>query len=138
MDINRCTEKVQEALRTAQSKAVRLSNQQIDVEHLMSSLLEQEGGLAASVLNKADVNSGSLKSRLDQDLERLPKLSTPTGGPDQVYVATRLAKLLTDAEDEAKALKDEYVSVEHVLLAATADSGSTAASSESSASRESA
>jgi ATP-dependent Clp protease ATP-binding subunit ClpB len=118
MDINRFTEKAQEAVRSAQSKAVRYGQQQIDVEHLMAALLEQEGGLAPSILAKAGVNVQSLGRRIEAELDRLPKVSGPSGGPDQVYVSSRLNRLLTAAEDEAKKLKDEYVSVEHLLLAA--------------------
>ncbi len=125
MDINRFTEKLQEALRAAQSKAVRNGNQQIDVEHLIAALLEQEGGLAPSILNKADINPAALDRRLEQEIEKLPKVAGPSGGPDQVYITGRLQQLLTRAEDEAKRLKDEYVSVEHVLLAATEDQGAT-------------
>jgi len=118
MDINRFTEKAQEAVRSAQSTAVRYGQQQIDVEHLMAALLEQEGGLAPSILAKAGVNVPSLTRRIEAELERLPKVSGPSGGPDQIYVSQRLNRLLTAAEDEAKKLKDEYVSVEHLLLAA--------------------
>jgi ATP-dependent Clp protease ATP-binding subunit ClpB len=125
MDINRFTEKLQEALREAQSKAVRNGNQQIDVEHLIAALLEQEGGLAPSILNKADINVPALARRIQQEIDKLPKVSGPAGAPDQIYITARLQQLLTRAEDEAKRLKDEYVSVEHVLLAATEDTGAT-------------
>jgi ATP-dependent Clp protease ATP-binding subunit ClpB len=125
MDINRFTEKLQEAVRSAQSHAVRNGNQQIDVEHLFAALLEQEGGLAPSILNKADINTAALTRRIEQEIDKFPKVSGPSGGPDQVYITTRLQQLLTRAEDEAKRLKDEYVSVEHILLAATADPGPT-------------
>ena len=123
MDINRFTEKLQEAIRSAQSKAVRYGHQQIDVEHLLAALLEQEGGLAASILQKAGVNPESLLHRLEADLDRMPKVSSPSAAPDQVYVTGRLNRLLTTAEDEAKKLKDDYISVEHVLLAALDDGG---------------
>src|SRR5579863_8698054 len=119
MDINRFTEKLQEAIRSAQSKATRYGNQQIDVEHLLSALLEQEGGLAPSILAKAGIQVEPLARRLEAEIEKLPKVSGPSGGPEQVFVTTRLNKLLTVAEDEARQLKDEYISVEHVLLAAT-------------------
>jgi ATP-dependent Clp protease ATP-binding subunit ClpB len=125
MDINRFTEKLQEAIRSAQSKAVRYGNQQIDVEHLLAALLEQEGGLAPSILAKAGVNIEALQRRLESELDRLPKVSGPAGAPDQIYISGRLNKLLTNAEDEARKLKDEYISVEHVLLAAMDDSGAT-------------
>jgi ATP-dependent Clp protease ATP-binding subunit ClpB len=125
VDINRFTQKAQEAIGSAQTKAVRYSHQQVDVEHLLASLLEQEGGLATSVFNKADINSDSLKRRVEQELERLPKVSVPAGGPDQIYVTGRLNRLLAQAEDEAKKLKDEYISIEHLLLAMTEDAGAT-------------
>jgi ATP-dependent Clp protease ATP-binding subunit ClpB len=123
MDANRFTEKVQLALQAAQSKTVSLGNQQIDIEHLLLVLLEQEDGLAPAILKKADVPVEGWKSRLEQELNRLPKVSGASGGPDQVYITGRLNRLLTQAEDEAKRLKDEYVSVEHLLLAITDDGG---------------
>jgi ATP-dependent Clp protease ATP-binding subunit ClpB len=125
MDINKLTEKLQEALSSAQSKAVRYSHQQVDVEHLLLALLEQERGLATSILNKANVDVESLKRNIEQELARLPKVTGPTGEPGQVYVTSRLNRLLTEAEDESKRLGDQYVSVEHVLLAMTDDTGPT-------------
>jgi ATP-dependent Clp protease ATP-binding subunit ClpB len=123
MDIHRFTEKLQEAIPASQSKALRYSHQQIDVEHLLLSLLEQEGGLASSILTHAGVNAAGVATRLEQELDRMPKVTGPTGAPDQIYVTPRLNRLLTAAQDEAKKLKDEYVSVEHVLLAAVDDGG---------------
>ena len=125
MDFNRLTEKVQSALQAAQSKAVRNGQQQIDIEHLLAALLEQEGGLALSLLLKADFPAETLLRRLDQEIARLPKVSTPAGTPDQVFITARLQRLLTQSEDEAKRLKDDYVSVEHLLLALTDDTGFT-------------
>jgi ATP-dependent Clp protease ATP-binding subunit ClpB len=125
MDINRFTEKAQQALQAAQSKAVRFSHQQIDVEHLLAALLEQEGGLAPAILNKTDVRTEGLRQRLEQELDRLPKVSGSSGAPDQIYVTGRLNRVLTQAEDEARRLKDEYISVEHILLAMTDDGGVT-------------
>src|SRR5450631_217646 len=118
MDFNRFTEKLQEAVRAGQGKAVRYGNQQIDVEHLLAALVEQEGGLASSILTRAGVNVEALGKKLTAELERLPKVSGSASGLDQIYVTPRLNKLLTAAEDEAAKLKDEYISVEHVLLAA--------------------
>ena len=123
MDFNRLTEKVQEALRSAQTLAVRLSHQQVDVEHLLSALLDQEGGLAPSILKKAGVNVEPLAQRITKELDRLPKVSNPSGGVDQFYVTTRLTRIAVEAEDEAKRMKDDYVSVEHFLLAMTGDTG---------------
>jgi ATP-dependent Clp protease ATP-binding subunit ClpB len=123
MDINRFTEKAQEALSAAQGHAIRASHQQVDVEHLLLALLEQERGLAVSILAKAGVQPDVVKRRTEQELERLPKVSSPSGGADQVYITGRLNRLLTQAEDEAKRLKDEYISVEHLLLAMSEDKG---------------
>ncbi len=125
MDFNRFTEKLQEAVRAAQAIAVQHGNQQIDTEHLMLALLDQQGGLAPSILNKADIRVDALRARVQQEVDRMPKVSGAGGGPDQVYVTNRITKLLSQAEDEAKRLKDEYISVEHVLLAATEDAGVT-------------
>jgi len=123
VDINRFTQKLQEALGAAQSKAVRHGNQQVDVEHLLLALLEQEPGLAVSALNKANIDVQALKQRVEHELEKLPKVSSPGGTADNVYISGRLNRLLTQAEDESKKLGDQYVSVEHVLLAITDDSG---------------
>ncbi len=123
MDFNRFTEKVQESLRTAQTHALRMQNQQVDVEHELVALLDQPNGLAPAILKKAEVQPDALKQRLEQEINKLPKVSTQSGGPDQIYVTTRLTKLFADAEAEAKKSKDDFLSVEHVLLAALEDTG---------------
>ncbi|MBI3279163.1 MAG: ATP-dependent chaperone ClpB [Acidobacteria bacterium] len=123
MDFNRFTEKVQEALPAAETNAVRLNNQQVDVEHLFLALLEQEGGLAPSILAKADLPLEAMHRRFEQEIEKLPKVSGPGGAPEQIYITGRLQRLLAQAEDEAKRLRDEYISVEHLLLAITGDAG---------------
>ncbi|HWQ36657.1 MAG TPA: ATP-dependent chaperone ClpB [Blastocatellia bacterium] len=125
MDINRFTEKAQQALSAAQTRAARYSHQQVDVEHLLAALLEQERGLAVSIFTKAGIHADDLKRRVEQELERMPKVSGPSGAPDQIYVTARLNRLLAQAEDEAARLKDDYISVEHLLLAMTDDSGTT-------------
>ncbi|MGD0015499.1 MAG: Clp protease N-terminal domain-containing protein, partial [Bryobacteraceae bacterium] len=122
MDINRFTEKAQDALHDAQSLATRHGNQQVDVEHLLAALLDQEDGLAGAILGKAGIQTAGLVQRLGQEIERLPKVSGPSGGPDQLFVTVRLSRLLAQAEEESRRLKDEYISVEHLLLAMTDDS----------------
>ena len=124
MDINRFTQKAQEAISSAQTKATRYSHQQVDVEHLLATLLDQENGLATSILSKGGINVDSFKRRLEQELERMPKVSQGGGAPDQIYITGRLNRLLAQAEEEAKKIKDEYISVEHLLLAMTDDGGS--------------
>jgi ATP-dependent Clp protease ATP-binding subunit ClpB len=123
MDINRFTEKGQEAVRAAQTLATRYSNQQIEVEHLMLALLEQQGGLVPSILTRAGVNVEPLKQAVEQEINRMPKVSGPSGPVDQVYITARLNKVFVAAEDEAKKLKDDYISVEHLLLAILDEGG---------------
>src|SRR6185295_8979564 len=106
MDPNRFTEKTHEALQAAQSLALRNGHQQIDVEHLLRALLSQEGGLAGAVLSRAGASTDLLARKLDEELDRLPKVSGPSAGSDQVRVTGRLNRVLTQAEDEAKKLKD--------------------------------
>jgi ATP-dependent Clp protease ATP-binding subunit ClpB len=123
MDINRFTQKAQEAISSAQTKAARYGHQQVDVEHLLASLLDQEGGLASSIFGKLSIHMDGLKRRVEQELERMPRVSQSAGAADQVYVTSRLNSLLAQADGEAKKLKDEYISIEHILLAMTDDSG---------------
>ncbi|MCC6418722.1 MAG: ATP-dependent chaperone ClpB [Gemmataceae bacterium] len=121
MDMNQLTERSQEALQSAHRLAARFHNQQMDVEHLLLALLDQERGLAAALLSKAEVAVEAVKVRLQRELEKLPQV---TGGTaDDIRVASRLTRLLDRAADEAKGLKDDYVSVEHLLLALLDDTG---------------
>src|SRR5580658_5045238 len=121
MDFNRFTEKLQVGVKAAQSLAAQRGQQQLDVEHLLLALLDQDGGLAQSILLKAGLKLEDVHRRLSQELDKLPKVSGSAAAMDQVYVTARLQKLLTEAEREAKHLKDEYISVEHILLAATGE-----------------
>ncbi len=123
MDMNRLTEKAQEALASAQRLAVRGGQQQVDVEHVLAALLEQENGLAASILRKANVEVERVRSRVEQELSRLPKVSGAAAEEAGIQITGRLNRLLTRAEDEAKRFKDDYVSVEHLLLALIEDGG---------------
>src|SRR5438128_805656 len=123
MDLNRFTEKAQEALAGSQQLAVRLGHQQVDVEHLLLSLLDQEQGLAPAILTKAQIPVDALKLRVHRELEKLPRVSGPSGEPEQVHVSPRLNRVLVQAQDEAKRLTDDYVSVEHLLLAVSDDKG---------------
>jgi ATP-dependent Clp protease ATP-binding subunit ClpB len=119
MDINRFTEKAQEALQAAQKIAARYEQQQVDVEHLLLVLLRQEPGLAPAILRKANVNLDGLRQRAEREIDRLPKVSGATGE----NISSRLNRVLNRAEDEAKSFKDDYVSVEHLLLALLDDGG---------------
>jgi ATP-dependent Clp protease ATP-binding subunit ClpB len=120
-DVNRMTTKLQEGLQQASALATRRNHQGIDVEHLLAALLDQEGGLAASLLDMAGVHARSVREALERELDRRPQVKGPAAGPSQAYLTQRLGQVLAKAEDEMRALKDEYMSVEHVLLAALAE-----------------
>ena len=117
MDLSKFTEKSQSALMEAQNIATRNQHQSVDVEHLMLSLLEQEAGLVPRLFEKAKVAPDLLKNEVEKELGRIPRVSGDTTTGQGLYVTQRLNKLLVKAQDEAKRLKDEYVSVEHLALA---------------------
>jgi ATP-dependent Clp protease ATP-binding subunit ClpB len=117
MDPNRLTQKCQEALHDAQSLAVRRGHQEVDVEHLLAALADQPEGLLPRLLNKMDVPLEALRAELGRELDRRPQVGGPGAQPGNVYVTGRLNQVLVKAEDEAKRLRDDYVSVEHVVLA---------------------
>jgi ATP-dependent Clp protease ATP-binding subunit ClpB len=123
MDFNRLTEKSQEAIRQAQTTAQNYGNQQVDIPHLVLALLEQEGGLAPSILLRADVSLDKLHRRFLQEVEKMPKVTGSAVRADQIYITNDLSRLMVTAEEEAKRLKDDYVSVEHLLLAASENQG---------------
>ena len=117
MDLNRLTEKAQDVIRGAQALAQRHGHAQIDVEHLAAALLGQDGGVAPRIVDKAGGNAASIVQRLQQALDGLPRVSGPGAPAGQVYISPRVNDVLARAETEAQRMKDEYVSVEHLLLA---------------------
>jgi ATP-dependent Clp protease ATP-binding subunit ClpB len=117
MDMNAFTQKSQQALSEAQALAVRMGHQQVDAEHLLLALLQQEQGLVPRLLEKAGYDAGSYATQLEQEMARQPRVSGPGSQPGSIYVTPRLNEVLVRAQDLAKSLKDEYVSVEHVFLA---------------------
>ena len=119
MDLNKFTEKAQQAVAGSQKLAARMSHQQLEPEHLLLALLDQEKGLAAAILEKAGVSVDAITVKAQRDLEKLPRVT----GDVEPRLTQRLIKLIDAAETEAKKLKDEYVSVEHLLLAMADDSG---------------
>src|SRR5436305_6633867 len=127
MDINKLTQKSQEALSSAQTKALRFGHQEVDAEHLLLALLEQPEGLIPRLLGRMDVAAPQLAADIERELSRRPSVSGPGAEAGKVYITQRLQQLLVRAEDEAKRLKDEYVSVEHLFLALIDEGGKTAA-----------
>ena len=118
MDLNRFTQKSQEALQDAQSQAVRRGNTEVDVEHLVVSLLKQQNGLVPRLFEKMELQVEPFLAEVEKELDRRPKVSGPGIEPGKVFLTPRLGQLFVKAEEEAKRLKDEYVSVEHLMLAA--------------------
>ena len=117
MDINRFTQKSQEALQAAQTLAVRFGHIEVDGEHLLLALLEQEGGLVPRLVARLDLEPQALIQAVREGLQRLPAVSGPGAEPGKVFVTQRFSTLLVRAEEEARRLKDDYISVEHLLLA---------------------
>ncbi|HZS11153.1 MAG TPA: ATP-dependent chaperone ClpB [Nitrospirales bacterium] len=123
MDMNKMTVKLQEALQAASSIALRRSHQGIDVEHLLLALVEQTGGMAGPLLEHAGVSLAAVKSAAEQALNKIPQVQGPGAAPGQVHVTSRLSQVLSRAEQEMQSLKDEFVSVEHVILAMVDEGG---------------
>ena len=127
MDMNRLTQKSQEALHDAQTKALRYAHSEIDGEHLLLALLDQPDGLVPRLLDQAGVDTATLRRDVESDLTRRPRVTGPGVSPGQVHVTQRLSRLLDGAEQQAKRLKDEYVSVEHLLTALLEEGSGSAA-----------
>ena len=102
----------------AQSQSHKLGHQEVDVWHIFAALVAQEGGIVSSIIKKLEVSESAIELSLSRELNRKPKV---TGGidPSRIYLTKALNNALTQAESEALQLKDEYISVEHILLALT-------------------
>ncbi len=118
MPIEKYTQKVQEALFESQTIAARYGHQELQPEHLFLALLEDSDGLASRIISQAGIDPNQLRLKLETFLKALPSLRGVTG---QIYPSQRFHRVLARAEDEAKRLNDEYISVEHVLLALSED-----------------
>jgi ATP-dependent Clp protease ATP-binding subunit ClpB len=120
MDLNRFTEKSQDAIRDSQSLAVELGHSEVDSEHLLMALIRQKDGLIprvlGKILNKTDRSLSQLETELENELSKRPRISGKGYDPEKVYITQRLNQALVRAEQQAKSMKDEFVSVEHVLL----------------------
>ncbi|HMB55469.1 MAG TPA: ATP-dependent chaperone ClpB, partial [Thermoanaerobaculia bacterium] len=117
MDLNKLTLKSQEAVAAAQSEAARRGHPQVDGEHLLAALLADGDGLVPRLLGRMDVDAAALAERVGETIDKQPSVSGPGAEAGKVYVTPRLQQLLARAGDEASRLRDDYVSVEHLLLA---------------------
>ena len=115
MDLNKFTVMSRQAVTDAQAIARRLSHNEVETWHLFAALLSQENGIVPGLLDKLNITPSAVQLAVERELERLPKVS---GSVDtsKVYVTQSVNAVLTRAEEEAKSLKDEFVSVEHLLL----------------------
>jgi ATP-dependent Clp protease ATP-binding subunit ClpB len=113
------TLKAQEAVQTSQDKAAKLHHQQMETEHLLLVLIEQKDGVVSPLLKKLGADISGITTEVEEALNRLPKVE----GLVQTYVSPRLNKLFERAEQEAERLKDEYLSTEHLLIAAADGDG---------------
>jgi ATP-dependent Clp protease ATP-binding subunit ClpB len=127
MDPNDLTAKSQEALHDAQTKALRFGHPEVDGEHLLLALLDQQDGIVPRLLAQAGADPDRLRTALEAELARRPRVSGPGVAPGQVQVTQRLARLLDNAKQEADRLKDEYVSVEHLVMALLEEGAQTGA-----------
>jgi len=127
MDMNKFTQRSQEALSEAQNLAVKHGHQQVDAEHLLLALVEREDGLVRRLLDRAGYNPKSYADAIREELSKIPSVSGPGAQPGQVYITNRLQNILVKAQESATRMKDEYVSVEHVFVAILDEPGSTAA-----------
>ncbi|MGP1487804.1 MAG: ATP-dependent chaperone ClpB [Peptoanaerobacter stomatis] len=115
MNLEKLTQKSQEAVLQAQNTALNNSNQEIDSIHLLKALLEQDNGIIPKILSLMNINVSSLISDVDDMVNKLPKVSGSS--ISNVYASRKLSELLSNAQNESKNFGDEYVSVEHLFLA---------------------
>ena len=123
MNVERMTQRVQEALNAAYTRAVSERHTQTTPEHLLAAILDQTDGVAGPILQKAGLDPQAVDRRAQAAVAALPRLQGTNADQSHVTVAPALTRLLGKADDEAKSLNDDYVSIEHVLLAMTADGG---------------
>jgi len=118
MDMQKLTQKSQEALQQAQNKAVEFGHQQVSTEHLVLALFEQPDGLVPRLLQRMDVPTDRVAEAVASELRKKPRVSGPGLEKDKIYLDHDLAAVMTAAEKQAGKMRDEYVSVEHLFLTA--------------------
>ncbi|MFT8319830.1 MAG: ATP-dependent chaperone ClpB [Bacillus sp. (in: firmicutes)] len=118
MNIDQMTEKVQLALSEAQTIAVKESHQEIDDIHLFLAIIEQEDNIISSILTKLDKNTEKLKLKLIKDLEKRPKVTLSSTQQGNIYITNTLQKIMVQADEERKKMEDDYLSIEHLMVAA--------------------
>ncbi len=127
MNANQFTQKTMEALQAAQSLAIEYQNQQVAPEHLLAALCSQENGLIGQLLQRMGADPAAFGRAAEEKIAALPRVSGPGREPDKVYISQATDAVLRAAEGQARAMKDEYVSVEHLFLALLENGGAPAA-----------
>ena len=116
MDLEKLTQKSMDALRAAQRVAQEYGNQQVTQLHLLDALLNQEGGLCGELVQKIGADADTMRREVRQEIDRLPKVGGNVD-PERLYVTREASDALEEAQSQAGKMKDEYVSVEHIMLA---------------------
>ena len=116
MNMNQLTQKTVEALQSAQRLAVEYSNQAVEQEHVLAALAQQQEGLIPQLLTKLGADPNAFAQTALQKVEALPRVTGSGRDPEKVYISGDLDRALNAAEEQAKQMKDEYISVEHVFL----------------------
>ncbi|MBM6715183.1 ATP-dependent chaperone ClpB [Gemmiger formicilis] len=116
MNINQCTQKTVQAIQAAQRLAVEYQNQAIEQEHLLVALCQQDDGLIPQLLTKMGVEPGNFLAAATEKVAALPHVTGSGRDPEKVYISNDLDRAFNAAEDQAKQMKDEYISVEHIFL----------------------
>ena len=127
MDLNKLTENAQKGIASAQATAAQQGHQAVEVEHLLHSLATQSDGLIPRLIEKLGAQPARFAERLESEIARRPKVSGPGVSPGSTMITPRLQSLLGRAAEEASKLKDDYISVEHILLAALKEESHTGA-----------
>ncbi len=116
MNIEQMTQKTREALQAAQRIAVEYSNNAVEQEHLLAALAQQQDGLIPQMLQTFGVDANAFAQAALQKVEALPRVTGSGRDPEKIYISSDLDRALNAAEQQAKQMKDEYISVEHVFL----------------------
>ena len=116
MNIEQMTQKTREALQAAQRIAVEYSNNAVEQEHLLAALAQQQDGLIPQMLQTLGVDANAFTQAALQKVEALPRVTGSGRDPEKIYISSDLDRALNAAEQQAKQMKDEYISVEHVFL----------------------
>src|SRR3990172_5349459 len=125
MQMDRFTYKAQEALSEAQKTAERYNHQQIDTGHILLSLIKQREGIVPQLLKRLEIDLTALEKEVHREMERIPRVTGP-GSAGQIYITPGLKGVFDMAEKEAEQMHDEYVSTEHIFIAATGGDDATA------------